>query len=169
MSAATHTAPTASPEGTTVNATTGCEMPEDAPAVGAKLKANMSQPIRKGVAKWTDVVRKLTVRSPAVRPRVRWVGLGPNRGSHSARGHGFVAAGAPCRPGSRVSSGGCHWQVGEEVEVLEAQLNPENGQIRCANPPPPQAAQRGASVADAAECRGGMRRGAEQAPARSSM
>ena len=32
-----------------------------APEVGAKLKATMSQPIRKGVAKWTDTVRKMAV------------------------------------------------------------------------------------------------------------
>ena len=37
---------------------------DTAPEVGSKLKANMSQPIRKGVAKWTDTVRKMAVRSP---------------------------------------------------------------------------------------------------------
>ena len=31
---------------------------DTAPDVGTMLKANMSQPIRKGVAKWTDTVRK---------------------------------------------------------------------------------------------------------------
>ena len=36
---------------------------DTAPAVGVKLKATMSQPIRKGVAKWTDTVRKMAVRS----------------------------------------------------------------------------------------------------------
>ena len=34
---------------------------DTAPVVGAKLKATMSQPIRKGVAKWTDTVRKMAV------------------------------------------------------------------------------------------------------------
>lgn len=37
-------------------------MPDGVPDVGAMLKSTMSQPIRKGTAKWTDTVRKLAVR-----------------------------------------------------------------------------------------------------------
>ena len=92
------------------------QMPDDAPEVGAKLKANMAQPVRKGVAKWTDTVRKLTVRQPL-----------PSRGI--TRGPIALPASSSHGLGSRRVRRGA--QVGEEVEVLETQLNEENGQIRC--------------------------------------
>ena len=92
------------------------QMPDDAPEVGAKLKANMAQPVRKGVAKWTDTVRKLTVRQPL-----------PSRGI--TRGPIALPASSSHALGSRRVRRGA--QVGEEVEVLETQLNEENGQIRC--------------------------------------
>ena len=74
------------------------QMPDDAPEVGAKLKANMAQPVRKGVAKWTDTVRKLTVRDPtppaacprgdrAARVIIAWAGLTP-RAARGAGGRG---------------------------------------------------------------------------------
>jgi hypothetical protein len=57
----------AKPAAASPSTVTGADMPTDAPAAGTKLKANMAQPVRKGVAKWTDVVRKLKVR-PAHAP-----------------------------------------------------------------------------------------------------
>ena len=72
------------------------QMPDDAPEVGAKLKANMAQPVRKGVAKWTDTVSKLTVREPtpprgmperAARVIIAWAGLTP-RAARGAGGRG---------------------------------------------------------------------------------
>lgn len=99
--------PAPAPSNTTGSSTliTGADMPADAPAVGAKLRATMSQPIRKGVAKWTDVIRKLAVRD-----------LSHRRGNFPA-----VELDMACS---------CLTQVGEECEVLETQLNPENKQIR---------------------------------------
>ena len=63
----------AAAQGAFVNELTGEEMLgiEGAPATGSSMKANMSQPVRKGVAKWTDVIRKLAVRMRT---------LGPTRG-----------------------------------------------------------------------------------------
>ena len=70
------------------------QMPDDAPEVGAKLKANMAQPVRKGVAKWTDTVRKLTVREPTP-PRM------PAGRSRCPRHHRMGWAHAACGAGRR--------------------------------------------------------------------
>ena len=103
---------------------------DTAPDVGTMLKANMSQPIRKGVAKWTDTVRKMEVRSPNA-PR-RSAARRARTGSADARAI-FVT------------------QVGEEVEVLETQVNPENSQIRCVTEPQERCAARGAAPASNAK------------------
>ena len=99
---------------------------DTAPDVGTMLKANMSQPIRKGVAKWTDTVRKMEVSTP-------------RRSKTSAARRRSAVAPPPlaAQPWlSRLRSADARGysvkpQVGEEVEVLETQINPENNQIRC--------------------------------------